>query len=185
MTSERINQVTTDYPEPMSDKEEIWKQIPEYKAQASSLGRIKSFYMSPGGRIRKFYLAKNGYLRIQFQKKKGHKTVHRLIAEAFIPNPNNLPWINHINGIKTDNRPVNLEWCTASYNQRHSIKMGLKKIQYGIHTSGAKFDEIQIKTIKTCIRDGMRNCDLARYFKVKNEQISNIRHGKIWRTVTI
>lgn len=165
--------------------DEIWKPIPGYKAEASSLGRIKSFYMTPKGRIIKGVIARNGYNRLQFQKGKGHKTSHRLIAEAWLPNPENLPWINHINGIKTDNRPSNLEWCTGSHNQKHAIRTGLKKIQYGIHTSGAKFDEIQIKTIKVCIRDGMRNCDLARYFKVKNEQISNIRHGKIWRTVTI
>lgn len=164
---------------------EIWKDVPGYKVQASSLGRIKSFYMTSKGRIVTGFIAKNGYIRIQFRRLEGHKTSHRLIAEAWLPNPENLPWINHINGIKTDNRPVNLEWCTASHNQKHSIKLGLKKIQYGIYASGAKFDEVQIRTIKTCIRDGMRNCDLARYFKVKNEQISNIRHGRIWRTVTI
>ena len=169
----------------MKEENEIWKAIPGYKAEASSLGRIKSYYMTKAGRIRKFYLAKNGYLRIQFQKKEGHKTVHRIIAEAWIPNPDNLPFINHINGIKTDNRPINLEWCTGSHNQQHALKTGLRKIKYGVHTSHPKFDEIQIKTIKICIRDGMRNCHLAKYFKVKNEQISNIRHGRIWGTVTI
>lgn len=169
----------------MQGEDEIWKQIPGYKAEASSFGRIKSYYMTHDGRVRKFYLAKNGYLRIQFQKRKGQKTVHRLIAEAWIPNPYNLPFINHINGIKTDNRPVNLEWCTGSQNQRHAITTGLKKIQYGVHTSGAKFDEIQIKTIKTCIRDGMRNRDLGNYFKVNHCQISSIKIGAIWKTVTI
>lgn len=167
------------------EQEEIWKEIPGYKAQASSLGRIKSFYMTKSGRIRKFYKAKNGYLRIQFVKKEGHKTAHRLIAAAFIPNPDNLPFINHKNGIKTDNRVDNLEWCTGSYNQRHSLETGLRKIQYGIHTSSAKFDEIQIKTIKVCLRDGLRVGQIAKYFKVNSGQISNIRRGKIWGTVTI
>lgn len=68
----------------------------------------------------------NGYLQVELQGIP--RLVHRLVAENFLPNPNNLPQINHINGIKTDNRLVNLEWCTNSENQKHAYKLGLNKV---------------------------------------------------------
>ena len=66
------------------------------------------------------YLSKNG--------KDKYMSVHRLVAMAFIPNPNNLPQVNHKNGNKIDNRVGNLEWCTNSENQLHAWNLGLQKV---------------------------------------------------------
>lgn len=79
-------------------------------------------------KIIKGYIEKNGYVRVKIENKcLGNvirTTIHRLVAEAFLPNPNNLPEVNHINSVRHDNRVTNLEWCTHSENMKHSYKKG-------------------------------------------------------------
>jgi len=89
------------------------------------------------GRILKIFLNIDGYSVVGlFQKGKQKQLfMHRIVAELFVPNPENKPQVNHINGIKTDFRPVNLEWCTQSENQNHAYRTGLQ-IGYGL--SGEK-----------------------------------------------
>ena len=89
-------------------------------------------------------LTQSGYYRVYLvhKKRRKHVAVHRLVSEAFIPNPNNYPQVNHLDGDKQDNHFSNLEWCTSKENIHHGIKMGLidpkKGIAVGQFTLGGK-----------------------------------------------
>lgn len=101
--------------------EEIYKDIKGYEGiyQVSNMGNIKSLNYRKTGKesILKLKKTKKDYNFIYLNK---YYSIHRLVAESFIPNPDNKPQVNHINGIKTDNRVKNLEWVTQSENIKHS-----------------------------------------------------------------
>jgi hypothetical protein len=119
---------------------EIWKDIEGFDGlyQVSNLGRIKSLLRnvvkSNGNnytireRVLKQCISKKGYYFVNLHKdgKQYMKKIHRLKAIHFIPNPNNLPCLNHKNGNKLDNTTKNLEWCTHGHNNQHAYDTGLK-----------------------------------------------------------
>lgn len=107
---------------------EIWKDVPGWEGvyQVSNRGRMKSFKADPSGKVMSLRNKTGDYIRIVLQKR-GRKQetvlVHRLVANVFIPNPLNLPVVNHKDGNKQNNSASNLEWCTNSHNVRHSMCM--------------------------------------------------------------
>ena len=109
---------------------EEWKDIKGYEElyQISSLGRVKSLKNNRGNYREKILSNipnKNGYIIVQLKKNGTSKpfSVHRLVAQAFIPNPNNYPQVNHKDENKENNRVDNLEWCTAKYNSNYGTKI--------------------------------------------------------------
>lgn len=131
---------------------EVWKDIAGYEGlyQISNFGNVKSFYMwninkyikRKQPKILKLTENEHGYYRVSLikNKKRKHKRVHRLVAEAFIPNIENKPQVNHIDGNKQNNCVDNLEWATRDENMKHAWRTGLinttKKIfQYDINNN--------------------------------------------------
>ena len=104
---------------------ELWKTIDEVPVyQVSTLGRVKN---TKTGLLIHLQKRKSGYVKVGLWKngKEYTRDVHRLVAEAFIPNPDNLPDVNHDNGHKDDNRVGNLYWCTEKENIQHAMRTGL------------------------------------------------------------
>lgn len=114
----------------ISYKDEVWKEIIGFeKYKISNYGRI----LGCNGNILKFGKSHNGYQTISLYNKgvKVTPRINRLVGLYFIPNPENKPQINHIDGIKTNNHVDNLEWCTISENVIHSIHiLGQKRYEF-------------------------------------------------------
>lgn len=127
--------------------QEIWKDIKGYEGlyQISNLGNVKSLrrkvynhYIKE--RLLNPVIIKKGYLQIKLRKENNYKhfKVHRLVAQAFIPNPKNLPQVNHKDGDKTNNCVDNLEWVTEKENMRHAVKNNLLKDVSGNNNPNCK-----------------------------------------------
>lgn len=125
---------------------EEWKPIKGYEGlyEISSFGVVKSLKGKNGVVFPKYDLSITGYWRVGLSKNKKQTKylLHRLIAIAFIPNTENKPFINHKNGIKTDNKIENLEWCTASENMQHAHNNNLIKVITPVK-KGNKFPQVQ------------------------------------------
>jgi hypothetical protein len=113
----------------------IWKDIEGYEGiyQISNTGIVKNIKTDHIMKPNKL----QGYYVIQLSNKNKRHTfqIHRLIAKAFIPNPNNYPFINHINEDRTDNRIENLEWCTQNMNVEHSRRKMYHPVDFSIQNT--------------------------------------------------
>ena len=151
---------------------EEWKEIKNCSGyKISTLGNV----IGPRGRKIKIqkYKGHGGYYFFRMPHKKFTKTIHRLVADHFIDNPNNYPEVNHINGIKSDNALNNLEWCTRKQNMQHAHSTGLKS-----NKGNRKiFDDMQFAIIKECFQMNFTNVGIAKYFGCNQSTIAYIRNG--------
>lgn len=136
---------------------EEWRDVPGREGyQASSLGRLRSFRNRGGWGLDTIphllspTFDKNGYPRVSICRKgkRPSMPVHRLVALCFLPNPHNKPQINHRNGIKTDNRPENLEWVTARENLLHSFRVLGRLPNRGERNGQTKLSDRQVAEIR-------------------------------------
>lgn len=176
-----LNVLVPDLPDYYNLPGEEWRNVTgdaiEFQAdyQVSNRGRIRSFKC---GKITilKLHDDGGGYLCVQFKNGDNEKQfkVHRLVAQAFIPNPENKPEVNHRNknGDKHNNCVSNLEWATRSENMQHAYDMGLSK--RGCENWQAKLTAEQVREIR---RDCVP-CDRKKGFKVFAEKF-NVSHNVV------
>ena len=172
-------------------KEKIIKDYESYKVRSD--GKVISMYRRSGRdgkgidykeiELKPCY-NKQGYNMVNLFKdgKQKTKLVHRLVAEAFIPNPDNLPQVNHIDGNKDNNNVSNLEWCSALQNNTHAIKNGLRDPHLiGEKNGMSKITEDQAKEIINMILNGYCNAEIAYKFNLHDRYVSLIRGKKRWK----
>lgn len=164
-----------------------WKRIPNYSLyEASTNGEIKTFNWKGCGREAIIKPAKDGsgYLRTMLKRDDGKMhtiKVHRIIAATFIDNPLNKAEVNHINGIKTDNRVENLEWVTKEENIKHWVSMGCIGKLIGEDIGTSKLTSEQVKEIRSKFKPRVYTRKmLAEEYGVKDCTIKDIILKRSW-----
>ncbi len=161
-----------------------WRELQGFSNYlVSNTGDVKSLFT---GRLCKYNI-KVGYPTVGIYadnvSKPKNKSIHRLVAQAFIPNPENKPQVNHIDGNKLNNHVSNLEWVTSKQNMSHAILLGLSSNQRGILNNKAKLDELSVIVLRDACSNGFKLKDVASYFNIDYRYASCIKNRKFWKHV--
>lgn len=113
-------------------------------------------------------------------KKIKNYPIHRLVAETFIPNPENKPMVNHIDGNKTNNFVTNLEWVTPKENTQHALAEKLLNPPIGERCASSRYKENQVLEAINLLSEGKPNCEVAKLTGIDERAISDIRNKKRW-----
>ena len=161
--------------------------------QVSNTGKVKSLERIVASRcgnrtVKERILGintKNDYVKVILSNKEKRRaaSVHKLVAETFIPNIENKPMINHKNGIKHDNRVENLEWCTQSENVYHANRIGLSNHARGENVAFSKLEEEDVLLIIKLINRGCLEHKIADLFGIKQSAVNSIKLNKTWKHV--
>jgi hypothetical protein len=158
-----------------------------------------NYYISENGEVLnqkknrglKQHLNNWGYYFTVLGRKTGHKFIHRLVAELYVPNPENKPEVNHIDGNKTNNHFLNLEWVTVKENIAHARKIGLNKGcpnnkfgGEGEECSHSVLTNSQVKEIREKNRPYQYTYDmLSKEYKVSYQTINRVLNRKTWKHI--
>ena len=170
---------------------EVWKDIEGFEGiyQISNLGNVKN---KKNDKLLKPQMSRNinGYLFVRLFKSYNNETkaitceqryVHRLVGTHFLQNPENKQTINHIDGIKTHNIDINLEWKTRSENDIHKVRILKKESGINHYKSQITFEElIQIRKL---ISIGVRALEIAQRFRVSRDVIYKIKHHRTYKYI--
>ena len=152
----------------------------------SNLGRVRSL-KTARTRILKLRLDSDGYLTACLYKKGvKYPAVHRLVAKAFIPNPEDKPTVNHIDGDKKNNCVENLEWATHKENLDHAINTGLRPPFKGTHSHFAKLNADEVRYIRSHYKQNSKEMGaqaLARKFNISRESVVRIAKRQTYKNV--
>ena len=159
---------------------EVWKPfcIQERIYYVSNTGRVKNKY----NKILHTVVGSSGYEEICLcvNYKRYYKRVHRLVAQAFLPNPNNYPCVNHINGNKLDNNVSNLEWCTVAHNTQHSYNHGYQRGKSG----NCKLSDAQVILIRRLRLAGLSRFEVCALFpEIKQSTIFDCYYYETYKHI--
>lgn len=176
--------------------EEIWKDVIGHEGyyQVSNLGRVKrveskikvkNFYRKVKENIN--YLHRGTYITVTLCSRnvKRTHTVHRLVAKAFILNPENKPQVNHLDSNKYNNNINNLEWCTCSENNYHAVHFGNKKAIGEDNVNAKLTDEIVLKSRENYFLNNITITKICVENNVAHSTMSDAINGKTWKHVKL
>jgi len=164
---------------------EIWKDVEGYNGKyiVSNLGNVKSFYFLNPKNLKQNTTGRNrDYLIVSLCKNNISKNylIHRLVADAFIPNPKNKPQVNHKDGNKSNNNAENLEWNTCSENQLHAVSIGTKGTLIGEQCSMAILTEKDVLDIR---KSTLTQKQLGVVYGVARTTIQAVKNRKNWKHI--
>jgi hypothetical protein len=174
---------------------EEWRDVPNFEGyQVSSLGKIRGIDRLKQGRsgLRltrgqelKQVPNKKGYPEVRLRKNGTHtRLVHKLVSSAFLVKSEGCTQINHINGVKTDNSVINLEWVTQSENQKHAYKLGLQPSRAGESNNKATITDKDVTKLKLLYNLGRTTKEVSELIGVNLSIIRQIIYGQSWRSNT-
>ena len=178
--------------------QEIWKDVVGYVGyyEVSNQGSIRSIdryvYNPKGGKaLRKGQILKQreekGYMRVSLRKSvkdKSDKRVHRLVAEAFLPNPKNSRFVNHIDANKSNNEVSNLEWVTFQENMDHAKEHNLFNSPKGSNHHKATITEDTVRAMRKLYAEGNHTQkQISEEFSVHLSKAKHILAGRTWKHV--